>query len=58
MIRDLQSVVYTSKNELILSQRDQIKMKDELLDCKNEQLKSFQAKIKTTVHDSVETEMR
>ena len=58
MIRDLQSVVDISKNELILSQRDQIKMKDELLICKNEQLKSFQAEIKSTVHDSVESEIR
>ena len=58
MIRDLQSVVDISKNELILSQRDLIKMKDELLDCKNEQLKSFQAEIKSTVHDSVESEIR
>ena len=58
MIRDLQSVVDISKNEVIMSQRDQIKMKDELLDCKNKQLKSFQAEIKSTVHDSVESEIR
>ena len=58
MIRDLRSVVDISKNEVISSQRDQIKMKDELLHCKNKQLKSIQAEIKTTVHDSVELEIR
>lgn len=58
MIRDLQLAVDISKDEVISSQRDQIKMKDELLHCKNKQLKSIQAEIKSTVHDSVESEIR
>ena len=58
VVRHLLGIVDQSKTELIAAQQKVVKLQEDLLEKKNEQLVSLQSDIKTTVQDTVETEIR
>ncbi len=58
MMKELQEEVVTLKSDLLDSQSSVIKLQEQLLVCKDEQLKSVQEAVKSTVEETVQSGMK
>lgn len=58
VLADMQSVVDGYKSEIIQSRGTVIKVQEELLQCKSDELESLRSAVQTTVKSTVETEIK